>query len=80
MARSRYKIFDDHDPYFLTGSTFDRIPLFAKPDLVQIILDFLSAFSYISPDRITIERHILLTSSEITPAGCNATERTAVQK
>jgi len=42
MARSRYKIFDNEYPYFVTGTTVDWITVFTKPDLVQILLDSLT--------------------------------------
>jgi putative transposase len=41
MARSRYKIFNNQYPYYLTSTTVEWLPLFIDPDVVQIILDSL---------------------------------------
>lgn len=39
MSRSRYKIYETEYPYFITSSIVDGIPLFANPELVQIVLE-----------------------------------------
>ena len=41
MGRSRYRIFDDDAPHFLTCTVSNWIPLFTRPATVQIILDAL---------------------------------------
>ena len=41
MTRSRYKIYNDQQPHFLTATVVDWIPLFANPEIVSIILDSL---------------------------------------
>jgi hypothetical protein len=38
MARSRYKIFNNQYPFYLTSTTVEWLPLFIDPDVVQIIL------------------------------------------
>jgi len=42
MGRSRYKIFEEHSPHFLTCTIVNWIPLFTRPATVQIILDALA--------------------------------------
>lgn len=39
MSRSRYKIYETEYPYFLTSSIVDGIPLFANPEIAQVILE-----------------------------------------
>ena len=39
MGRSRYKILQDDAPHFLTCTVLHWIPLFTRPDTVEIILD-----------------------------------------
>lgn len=41
MGRSRYKIHEDHNPYFMTSSVIEGIPLFKDPVIARIILDAL---------------------------------------
>jgi len=42
MGRSRYKIYDQQAPHFLTCTINNWIPLFTRPVTVQVILDALS--------------------------------------
>jgi len=42
MGRSRYKITEINRPHFLTNTIINWIPVFTRPDSVQIILDSLS--------------------------------------
>jgi len=39
MSRSRYKIFENEYPYFLTCTVVDWLPVFTRPEMVQIVLD-----------------------------------------
>jgi REP element-mobilizing transposase RayT len=39
MGRSRYKIYEEHYPYFMTSSVVDGIPLFKDPAIVNFILE-----------------------------------------
>jgi putative transposase len=39
MPRSRYKIFDDHVPYFMTCTIVAWLPAFSQPDFVNIVLN-----------------------------------------
>jgi putative transposase len=42
MGRSRYKIFEEYQPHFLTCTVIHWLPLFSKPDVVEIIKDSLT--------------------------------------
>ncbi len=39
MSRSRYKIFETEYPYFLTCTIVGWLPVFTRPDCVEIVLD-----------------------------------------
>lgn len=39
MGRSRYKIYGEWYPYFMTCSVVDWVPVFNRPEIVQIILN-----------------------------------------
>jgi REP element-mobilizing transposase RayT len=39
MSRSRYRIFEEEYPYFLTNTVVAWLPVFAYPALVQVVLD-----------------------------------------
>jgi REP-associated tyrosine transposase len=39
MTRSRYRIFEDEYPYFLTCTVVAWLPVFARPNFVEIIFD-----------------------------------------
>jgi REP element-mobilizing transposase RayT len=39
MTRTRYKIYDNAYPYFLTCTVVDWLPVFTRRDAVQILLD-----------------------------------------
>ncbi len=41
MGRSRYKIYENAAPHFLTCTILEWIPIFTRPDTAQIILDAL---------------------------------------
>src|SRR5260370_34686138 len=41
MGRSRYKIFEDTAPHFLTCTLVNWLPLFSDPGIVEVILDSL---------------------------------------
>ena len=43
MGRSRYKIYENNKPHFLTCTINEWIPIFTRPATTQIILD---SFSY----------------------------------
>jgi putative transposase len=39
MTRSRYRIYEDYYPYFLTCTVVGWLPVFTRPDTVQILYD-----------------------------------------
>ena len=39
MTRSRYRIYEDYYPYFLTCTIVGWLPLFTRPETVQIVYD-----------------------------------------
>ena len=39
MTRSRYRIFEDGHPYFMTCTIAGRLGVFTRPDTVQIVFD-----------------------------------------
>ena len=39
MTRSRYRIYESHYPYFLTCTVIGWLPVFTRPETVQIIYD-----------------------------------------
>jgi REP element-mobilizing transposase RayT len=41
LGRSRYRIIQNEEPYFLTCTIVNWIPLFADPPIVKIVLDSL---------------------------------------
>ncbi|MEX0721110.1 MAG: transposase [Balneolaceae bacterium] len=42
MGRSRYKIHEEHYPYFITSSIVDYLPLFTFPEVADVILEVLT--------------------------------------
>lgn len=58
MSRSRYKIFDNAYPYFLTATVVNWLPLFSSPPLVQIIFDSLEFLQ--KNDRLTVHAYVIL--------------------
>ncbi|MEX0722527.1 MAG: transposase [Gracilimonas sp.] len=42
MGRSRYKIYEEHYPYFITSTIKDGLPLLSKPELAQVVLESLT--------------------------------------
>ena len=62
MGRSRYKITEPGRPHFLTNTILNWIPVFTRPDAVQIILD---SFCYLQENRgvklygyVILENHL----------------------
>lgn len=58
MSRSRYKIFNNHYPYYLTCTIIEWLPLFIDPAVVQIILDSLSFLQ--KEKRILIYSYVIM--------------------
>ncbi|WP_340103608.1 REP-associated tyrosine transposase [Rhodohalobacter sp. 8-1] len=62
MSRSRYIIHETEYPYFLTSSIVDGLPLFANPEIAQIVLE---GFLFLQKSRdvelygyVIMENHI----------------------
>jgi REP element-mobilizing transposase RayT len=73
MGRSRYRIYDQQAPHFLTCTINNWIPLFTRPATVQVILD---ALTYRQEQRdlrvyayVILENHLhLIAQSQTLPA------------
>ena len=67
MARSRYRIFNNVYPHFLTATIVEWMPLFTNPNVIQIILDscqFLQKQNrWIIYAYVIMENHIHLIAS-----------------
>jgi putative transposase len=48
MSRSRYKIFEEEYPYFLTSTVVAWLPLFSQPWTVDILYD---SFRWLQKER-----------------------------
>ncbi|MFH0991232.1 MAG: hypothetical protein V1799_14585 [bacterium] len=58
MSRTRYKIFETHQPYFMTMTVVDWLPLFSQPSFAEI---FISSLRFIHTDRrVTLYAYVLL--------------------
>jgi REP element-mobilizing transposase RayT len=62
MSRTRYRIFEQEYPYFLTNTIVAWLPVFAHPPFVEILLD---AWRFLQRDRgvrilgyVILENHI----------------------
>jgi putative transposase len=58
MGRSRYKQVEGHQTYFATCTVVGWLPLFAKPEVAQIIL---RSFDYLhEQDRLSLHAYVLM--------------------
>jgi REP element-mobilizing transposase RayT len=58
MGRSRYKIYEEHYPYFITSSCSQGISLFADVEIARIVLD---SFTYIQKEfEITLYAYVIM--------------------
>lgn len=58
MGRSRYKIYEEHYPYFITSSCSQGISLFADIEIARILL---GSFTYIQKEfEITIYAYVIM--------------------
>jgi len=48
MPRSRYVVLSDHQPHFVTCTVHDWLPVFTRPDVVDIVLD---SWRFLQADR-----------------------------
>ncbi|MCP4404944.1 MAG: transposase [bacterium] len=58
MARSRYKIYEDQQPHFLTCTIVNWLPIFSSRAVAQIILDSLQFLQ--EHERLTLYAYVLL--------------------
>ena len=57
MGRSRYKITQDSQPHFMTLTILHWLPLFTRPETVQILLDSLR---YLMRESFTVYAYVIL--------------------
>jgi REP element-mobilizing transposase RayT len=58
MSRSRYKIFENEYPYFLTCTIVAWLPVFTRQEMVQIVLD---SWKFLQErDRLTLYGYVIL--------------------
>ncbi|HZY10660.1 MAG TPA: transposase [Bacteroidota bacterium] len=58
MARSRYKIFENDQTYFLTDTIVDWIPLFTDPAIVEVLFDSLRFLQ--SENRLVLYAYVVM--------------------
>ena len=59
MTRTRYKILSgDQNPYFITATTVNWLPLFINPIIAQIVIDSLKYLT--SKDRLILYAYVLM--------------------
>ncbi len=58
MGRSRYKIYENQLPYFLTCTVVNWLPAFINPSIVQIILDSLCFLQ--KEQRLTLYAYVIM--------------------
>ncbi|MEX0845147.1 MAG: transposase [Balneolaceae bacterium] len=58
MGRSRYKIYEEHYPYFITSTIKDGLPLLSNPELARTVLD---SFVFLQKERkVTIYGYVIM--------------------
>jgi REP element-mobilizing transposase RayT len=57
MGRSRYKIIHPEQPHFITLTVLHWIPVFTRPETVNILLD---ALKYLAQDGLKVYAYIIL--------------------
>ena len=57
MGRSRYKFIDNDNPYFMTCTVLNWIPVFTRPETVDILLNSLR---YLTKEGFTLYAYIIL--------------------
>lgn len=57
MGRSRYKFTDKQLPHFITCTVLNWVPVFTRPDTVNILLDSLK---YLSNDGLKVYAYVVL--------------------
>jgi putative transposase len=69
MTRTRYRIFEDQYPYFLTCTVVGWLPVFTRPEAVHIILD---SWKFLKQEKdfhlygyVILENHLHLVASAV---------------
>ena len=58
MPRSRYTIYENRQPHFLTCTVVNWLPVFGSPSIAQIVLD---SFRFLQEqDRIRIYAYVIM--------------------
>ena len=58
MSRSRYKIYNEDQPYFLTATIVKWMPLFTNPEITALVLDSLR---FLQKDRqVVLYAHVIM--------------------
>lgn len=74
MARTRYKIYEKHYPYFMTSNIVYGIPLFSDPVVVKIVLNSLEYLKQNSGLKIycycVMENHLHLIADHDNLSSC----------
>jgi putative transposase len=67
MTRTRYRIFEDEYPYFMTCTIVGWVPIFTRPEAVQIVFD---SWSFLKKEKafclygyVVLENHLHLVAS-----------------
>jgi putative transposase len=58
MARSRYKIYENQQPYFLTCTVVNWLPIFGSPMVAHILLDSLQFLQ--QQNRLTVYAYVIM--------------------
>lgn len=57
MGRSRYKITDKQQPHFLTCTVLGWLPVFTRPETVEILLESLR---FLQQERLKVYAYVIL--------------------
>jgi hypothetical protein len=67
MTRTRYRIHEDHSPYFMTCTIVDWLAVFMRPEAVQIVFD---SWNFLAKEKefrlygyVVLENHLHLVAS-----------------
>ena len=69
MGRSRYRVFEDGQPYFLTCSIVNWLPLLAEPRIAHLVLDSLRFLQ--SEGRLELYAYVIMQDHLHLIAGSN---------
>ena len=58
MAKSRYRIIENHQPYFLTCTVVNWLPIFGSPPIAQMIFDSLRFLQ--DHQRLTLYAYVMV--------------------